>query len=233
MKFNRTAVLGFLGVAVGLACSIYTAIKATPKAEQLKKEAEENKGEPLTKKEVLKVVGKEYIPTAVAALGCVASAGLSAREFAGKANALAAAASMATASLGDYKDEIRKILGEDTPLKNIVSKKYTDDIDIQDNEVLFYDDFSHQYFTSTREAVIQAEYDLNRVLALFGEASVNDWLGFLGLDPIEEGSVTGWSFMAYAEVQMCWVDFRHTLTKIDDDMECEIIEFANAPLVQI
>lgn len=84
MKLNRTAVLGFIGVAVGLVCSIYTAIKATPKAEQLKKEAEENKGEPLTKKEVLKVVGKEYIPTAVAALGCVASAGLSAREFAGK-----------------------------------------------------------------------------------------------------------------------------------------------------
>ena len=55
MKLNRTAVLGFIGVAVGLVCSIYTAIKATPKAEQLKKEAEENKGEPLTKKEVLKV----------------------------------------------------------------------------------------------------------------------------------------------------------------------------------
>ena len=42
MKLNRTAVLGFIGVAVGLVCSIYTAIKATPKAEQLKKEAKGN-----------------------------------------------------------------------------------------------------------------------------------------------------------------------------------------------
>ena len=236
LKRNSSSILTGIG-AVGVVVTSVMAVKATPKAINIIREAKEEKGEDLTAIETIRVAGPIYIPaviSGVSTIACIFGANiLNKRSQA----ALASAYAFLDNSYKEYKNKVSELYGDDANnniREEIAKDKYKDySNSFTDDKQLYFDEYSGRYFQSTPEDIQKAEYDLNRVLALFGEASVNDWLGFLGLDPIEEGSVTGWSFMAYAEVQMCWVDFRHTLTKIDDDMECEIIEFANAPLVQI
>ena len=64
LKCNSATILTCLG-AVGVVVTVVTAVKATPKALTLMEEAKEEKGEELTKMEVVKAAGPAYIPAVV------------------------------------------------------------------------------------------------------------------------------------------------------------------------
>ena len=73
IKRNAPTILSYLGV-VGVAATTIMAVKATPKALSLIENAEEEKGEKLSKWEKINVAGPVYIPsviTGVATVACI------------------------------------------------------------------------------------------------------------------------------------------------------------------
>ena len=64
-------ILTAIGIA-GMATTVVLAVKATPKALKQIEEAENEKGEKLTKTEVVKTTWKTYVPTAISGAASVA-----------------------------------------------------------------------------------------------------------------------------------------------------------------
>lgn len=230
VKRNSATILTCVG-AVGVAATTVMAIKATPKAVTLLDEAKKEKGEALTKFEVVKVAGPVYIPTVVtgvATLACIFGANvLNKRQQA----SLVSAYALLDKSYKAHKDKIEDLYGEGANAKvreEIAKDVYKEEaITVNDDEILFYDDFSGRYFNSTIEAVQQAEYNINRDLNQFEVVSVNDFYKMLGLEPMHGGDMVGWStdgnHMAYWTT---WIDFTHETVTLEDGLECKIISMS-------
>ena len=80
------------------------------------------------------------------------------------------------------------------------------------------------------EEIIDAEYQLNRKMALNDSVTVNDFYELLGIDPVDFGDALGWSFGAsesYYGYQ--WIDFTHELSVMDDGLECYILHMVYPP----
>lgn len=241
-KKNSSTMLTCLG-AVGLAATVITAVKATPKALKLLADAKDEKGEDLTKLEVVKVAGPTYIPTlaiGVSTLACIFGANaLSQRQQSSLASAFALVDNMHK----EYRNKVKELYGEQTDIKirEAIAKDHCKEqavwapgcgsLDTKGETRLFYDEYSKRYFESTIEAVLNAEYHFNRNFAIRGFAELNEFYEFLGLEPIEGGWTLGWSeFQMEDQFGSHWIDFDHRLTTVaDDGLECYFIEMVFEP----
>ena len=108
IKRNSATILTCAG-GVGLVATTGLAIKATPKAMTLLEEAKKEKGEDLTKLEVVKTVGVTYLPTILtgtATLACIFGANiLNKRQQA----ALMSAYMLVDTKFKEYKDKVKEI----------------------------------------------------------------------------------------------------------------------------
>ena len=233
LKRNSSTILTCVGGAGTIATAVL-AVKATPKAMKLLDHAKEEKGEDLTKFEMVKVAWKPYIPaviTGASTLACIFGANiLNKRQQA----ALTSAYALLDNSFKEYKKKAVELYGEDADKRireEIAKDKYVEeDISISDNKQLFYDQFSGRYFESTTANVIRAEYEMNRRLSIFSGAYLNEWYELMGLPEVDYGDHLGWSG---AEIyDMCWeswLDFIHEKVIMDDGLECMIISFSIDP----
>lgn len=230
--------------AVGVVATAVLAAKAAPKAKRLVEEAEAKKGEELTNLEKVKTAGPVYIPaamTGVLTITCMFSANTLSRKTQA---ALSSAYALLDQSFKRYQRKVKELFGEGAH-KQVVGEILMEDAEKVsltnpcllgnttldfgvDDEVVrrFYDTYSGKAFNSTIERVIQAEYHLNRIFTLGGYASLNEFYQFLGLPEIEGGNKIGWSYADGYE----WVDFNHSITKLDDGFEYCIIEFSFTPM---
>lgn len=232
-KKNGATVLTCLGGA-GVIGTAVMAVKATPKALRSIEQAEAEKGEELTKLEVIQVAGPAYIPTVImgaATITCIFGANsLNKRKQA----ALMSAYALLDNSYKEFKAKTNELYGEDASKEvraEIAKDKYNEeDIDVDDNKQLFYDTFSERYFESTMEDVLRAEYMLNRDLATDTYVCVNRFYDHLNIPEIDGGDEVGWcSFELYESYWTPWVDFSHDKTTMDDGLECTIIDFRMDP----
>lgn len=241
-KRNGSTILSIIG-GVGVVATSIMAVKATPKALERLDQAKEEKGEDLTKLEVVKVAGAVYIPSIVMGVGTVAcifgANALNKREQA----SLMSAYALIDGAYKDYRNKVREIHGEEAD-KNIIDAivvEKADDMYIRNGYMcgtcdlgkeesgeqrLFYDLHSGRYFTSTIEQVISAEYHLNRNYILRGYAYLNELYVFLGIEETDYGSVLGW---APNDDGMYWIEFDHDKTVTDDGLECYIITMPFEP----
>lgn len=242
-KRNASTILTSIGGIGVVATSIMTA-KVTPKALILLEEAKEEKGEELTKLEVVRVAGPSYIPAiilGVSTIACIFGANaLNKRQQA----ALMSAYALLDNSYKEYKNKLVELYGEETH-QNIVDSiaiekaqdtyvhagYFNTDCELALDEhcsepVLFYDEYSNRYFEATIEQVITAEYHLNRNYVLRGSSVLNELYDFLGLEPTEYGEVLGW---APSDEGMYWIEFNHRKVVLDDGLECFIIEMPFEP----
>lgn len=228
--------LGILGV-VGTAA---TAVKATPKALKLikirKEELKTDKLEPI---ELVRVSWKCYIPSALIGAGTVACiVGIGAIDRRNQA-ALTSAYAMLNESYKQYRQAAKKVYGDDADNKIHTEmakdamvhtsdwgyQVYNMDMDSDSEKLLFYDLTTKRYFTTTMAAVLNAEYHINRNLALRGECSLNEWLSFLGLDDVENGDEMGWDINKMVEeMDSYWLDFDNQKTLLEDGLECITID---------
>ena len=228
--------LGILGV-VGTAA---TAVKATPKALKLikirKEELKTDKLEPI---ELVRVSWKCYIPSALIGAGTVACiVGISAIDRRNQA-ALTSAYAMLNESYKQYRQAAKKVYGDDADNKIHAEmakdamvytsdwgyQVYNMDMDSDSEKLLFYDLTTKRYFTTTMAAVLNAEYHINRNLALRGECSLNEWMSFLGLDDVENGDEMGWDINKMVEeMDSYWLDFDNQKTLLEDGLECITID---------
>ena len=233
-KRNGSTILTCIG-AVGVVVTSVLAVKATPKAVKLIEKAEEEKGEKLTKTEVVKVAGPVYIPAVVsgtATIACIFGSNvLNKRQQA----AITSAYALLDNTYKDYRDKVKELYGDeaDQEVKEAIAKdKYDHEAKIDDDDGmrLFYDDFSGRYFRSTVEKVQNAEYWINRDLSLRDYATVNEFYEYLGIPPIEGGDELGWSSGSNFDYYwQSWIDFGHNKVPIDGGIECIIITMFGEP----
>lgn len=235
IKRNAPTILSCLGV-IGVVATTVTAVKATPKALSLVKQAEEEKGDKLSKWEKVNVAGPAYIPSALigaATVACILGANLISRC---QQATLMSAYALLDRSYKEYKGKAEELYGEEAGENirgEITKDKYTDDsVSVDDGKELFFDFYSGRYFESTKEAVQWAEYETNRAMIVNGAVCLNEFYDFLGLEPKPEYELLGWSCGQIEEMYWHpWIEFEHSTTQIDEDMECTIINMPLSPFI--
>lgn len=227
LRKHSPTILTCLG-AGGVIGTTILAVRATPKALVLLEEAEFDKGEELTNFEKVVVAGPAYIPaavTGVATIACIFGANVLNKHQ--QASLMSAYALLET-SYKEYRDKVKDLYGEetDTHIKKEIAKERIEDLDIStdDNNILFYDDFSRTYFESTIEKVQEAIYLLNRELVVKDYAYLNEYYEFLGIESPKEGWDHGWSKAGnLTRYWQEWIDFRLEKVEMEGGLECQII----------
>jgi len=248
LKKASPTILACLG-AVGVVATVVLAVKATPKAiEQIEADSRESHdGDPnaATAMEAVKSCWKHYLPaaaTGAATMACIFGANTLNRK---QQASLASAYALVSRTYTDYSRKIKEIYGKEAHekvIKELAAERVDPDhtifassflgsncLDFEDaneEERLFYDNFSERYFTSTISKVLQAEYHLNRNFSIGGGCiGLNDFYEFLGIEPIRDFTNLGW----WVDDDFYWIDFNHTKAMLDDGMECYIIEMVQSP----
>lgn len=221
---------------IGLVASIGTSIKITPKALAIIQEDSRNRhdGDPCayTTKEAILSAWKCYIPVAIIGMATV-SCILGANAINKKQQAsLVAAYMMLDKSYREYKKKVVELFGEDGAVwvrDELIKDKYDKDaMQMEDDKQLFYLDLAG-YFQSTSGDVQDAFYHFNRNFVLRGAADLNELLCFLGLEPVEQGDVLGWSFDEGVYYGYEWVDYYLDQVRMDDGLECTVIYLPFSP----
>lgn len=227
LRRNSPTILTFLGAAGVVATSI-AAVKATPKAMALLEKTKEEKGEELTKLEIVKVAGPAYIPAVAigaSTIACIFGANTLNKKT--QASIMSAYALLDT-SYKQYKSKVKELYGENSDRnvkKEIAKDKFkNNDIHINNEKILFFDFYSLRYFESTERLVLKAENRVNELLKLYGRASLNDFYESLGMPTAYTGYELWWN------VQKCpSVEFTHDITTMDDGLECCVISMSVEP----
>ena len=231
LKRNGSTILTCMGAAGAIGTTVM-AVKATPKALEAIKQAEEEKGEKLTKLETINVAGPVYIPTvltATATVVCIFGANaLNSRKQA----ALMSAYALLDNSYKEYKDKVKELYGEeaDTNVRAELAKDKYNGQQVNEDKRLFYDEYSERYFESTIEKVLLAEYNLNRMISIEYGVYLNEFYELLGIDTVPYGDYMGWSTYELIDCQWnSWVEFSHKKVIMDDGLECTIISIDTDP----
>ena len=244
LKHNSSTILTCIA-AVGVVATAVAVAKAAPKANRLLDEAKEEKGEDLTKTEVVLTAAPAYIPSitiGASTIACIFGANILNQHHQA---ALTSAYALLDQSYKEYRNKVKEMFGEETDVQirdSIIKEKrpenwiaYTPDaanLPISGETRLFYESSSGRYFESTVEEVQNAEYHFNRNFVMRGCADLNEFYEFLGLKPTEEGSVLGWSAYKLMEGGCAgWVDFDHRKIILEDGLECYVIDTVFPPEV--
>ena len=239
LRRSSPTILTVLGIA-GVVGTTVMAIKATPKAMKLiKAKKDELNTDKLTPTELVQTTWKCYIPSALIGAGtivCIIGIGVMDKR---NQAALTSAYAMLNESYKQYRQAAKKVYGEDADNKihaemakdaRVASYEwgyqvYNMDMDPESEQLLFYDLTSKKYFTTTMAAVLNAQYHVNRNLAVRGDCSLNEYLSFLGIDGVDKGDEMGWdiSYMV-EEMDSYWLDFNNQKTTLEDGLECITID---------
>lgn len=234
LKNHSPTILSIIGV-IGVIGTTVLAVKATPKAIKRLEQAENEKGENLTKFEAVIAAGPMYIPTiliGVSTIVCILGANaLNKRQQA----SLISAYALLEGSYKEYRNAAKKVYGVDADEKIIGDMAnntyvscdglhlYDPENDKDSDRVLFYDFYSQRFFNAPMGQVINAEYHINRNLQLRGNATVNEFYEFLGLNHVPGGDDIGWALDDLMESGIMWLDFDNRFTTMEDGVECHIV----------
>lgn len=233
VKRNGSTILTCAGGA-GVVATAVLAVKATPKAMMLLERAKEEKGEDLTKFEVIRAAAPAYIPTVLigmSTIACIFGANTLNKYQQGS---LMSAYALLDSSYKEYKSKVVDLYGDEADLRvreEIAKDKYAGDEITPDNDkVLFYDEFSGRYFQSTTVNVLKAEYEVNKKLSTWGGVYLNEFYELVGLPTTDYGDHLGWSAAGMYEMYWEeWLDFNHEKFMLDDGLEGYIITYSQEP----
>lgn len=242
-RSNRATILAVIS-ATGVIATAVLVAKETPKALEMLKQAEAEKGDLLNGYEKTVITAKAYAP-AIASGGltivCIAGSSLLNKR---QQASLASAYALIDQSYKDYRRKLKELYGEDAHNKIMESLEveqaektqlYAQGIfdactltpgDEEHPQKLFYEPISKRFFKSTLVDVMNAEYHLNRNYVLRNYVELNEFYAFLGLTPIHSGYELGWTI---TDDEIFWLDFNHREVKRDDGLEYYVIESATDP----
>lgn len=234
-----------VAASVGVVATAIETGRATTKAkhlleidEALRKYNEEEQGvveEPLTKKDIVKVCWKAYVPAAILGGGTIACI-LGSNALNKKQIASLTAAYMALGkTYQEYRRQVADRVGTEQE-QEIWKDVYADDEDLakvkSEEKLLCYEPISKRYFHATETELMDAFYNVNRNFALNGEVSLNDFYSFLpGLDFIPEGDMLGWCAEYLSnEWEYYWIDFNYARQTTDDGLEVYYVTAFQEPI---
>ena len=234
-KFLRKHGGTILAVAasVGVVATAIETGRATTKAQhilevdkELTKFNEDEFGvteEPPTKKQIVLMCWKAYVPAAILGGGTIACI-LGSNALNKKQIASLTAAYMA---LGKTYQTYRQKVIENIGLEKLPEVRDK----MAEEKLLCYEPISKRYFHATEVELTDAFYQMNRDFALDGETSMNSLYNYLGLDYLPEGDTTGWSADYLAnEWEYYWIDFRYYKQTTDDGLEVYYVDAFQPPI---
>lgn len=230
-------ILTGIGIA-GMITTTVLAVKATPKALELinnEKDAKLDNGydDSLTKMEIVKIGWKPYIPAMITgALSIACVIGASSVNFKRNA-ALATAYQLSEKALTTYKEKVVETIGEkkEQIVKDKVAEerikenpKSQNEVIITGNgDVLCYDAFSGQYFTSSKSKIDDAVNVINKTMLDDWCVSLNEFYDELGLKHTKLGDTMGWN----TDGELVKINFSSQLT--DEGKPCLVLDFNVVP----
>lgn len=239
MTKNSPTILTALGVT-GFLTTTILAVKATPKALRLIEEEyylreADPYSEPISKKEILKLTWKCYVPSAVmgaVTMGCIIGANsINLRRNA----ALAGLYSLSETAVKEYKAKVIETIGEkkERDIRDDIAKDRIQKNPVNDNEVIMtgkgdtlcYETLSGRYFKSSVEQIKKVINELNREMMTSpeGYVSLNDVYFELGLANTKIGADIGWRVIDGVIEPY----FSSQLTP--DDTPCLVLDFDMEP----
>lgn len=157
-KRNGSTILTCIG-AVGVVATAVLTAKATPKAMRILEEAKEEKGEELTKLEVVKAVVPTYIPavvTGAATISCIFGIGALSKH---QQASIASAYALLDSSYKEYRKKVSDIYGDDADNRvkdEIARDQYDGLLPSEDSDKQLFMDFNTlEYFEARFEDVVQ------------------------------------------------------------------------------
>ena len=81
-----------------------------------------------------------------------------------------------------------------------------------EKDELYFDQFSNRFFTSTKPAIMAAEFAVNRALNYNGECDLDDFYRICGLMPLDKHYI-------WKKHHNTWVDFDHIYVDHEDGFE--------------
>ena len=236
---NSPVVLTAIGVT-GTLTTAYLTGKASFKAANLilveeDRQYRETVGEPrilLDRKEMFKLVWKEYIPAAgvgTLTIVCIITAN---RIGTRRAAAMAAAYGISEKAFAEYKEKVLENIGENKERKirdEIAQDQVNDNPPIGqqvlpgDGNVLCYDPYSGRYFRATMEDIRKAENDTNYEILHNNYCSLGEFYGRLGLPGTSQSEEVGWNSDHLLEI-------RFSTVLVDDNTPCLSMSFTVEPI---
>ena len=225
VKHHSPTILAIVG-SIGTVVTAVLSAKATPGALMAVYAAEGDANGELPMKEKVRTAAPYYIPAAIAGLSTIACI-LGANAISQNAQAaLMSAYALLDSTYKEYRDQVTNIVGPQA--NRIVEKAMAEEKENThfslDEPQTFYEEHYGKFFELTMKQVMQAEYHINRNLAIRGEVTLNEFYDFLGLDHIPTGDELGWNLDdGPTEYGYSWIDFDHEYIETDDSLTvCEI-----------
>ena len=139
-------------------------------------------------------------------------------------------------TFSEYKQKVSELYGEDADeitRAAIRDNKYKGiELSFTGEKLVFYEEHYGDFFELSMEAVLDAEYHINRNLR--GSVTLNEFYAFLGLEPINSGEILGWDLNGgTAYYGYTWIDFCHKKYALDDGLEYFLIEMPFPPHPEI
>lgn len=233
-----------VAASVGVVATAIETGRATTKAkhllevdEALRKYNEDEQGiveEPPTKKQIVLICWKAYVPAAILGGGTIACI-LGSNALNKKQLASMTAAYMALGkTYQEYRRQVAERWGTDAEKdvwKDAQSIKEEPTKNMTEEKLLCYEPISKRYFHATEAELTDAFYTLNRSFAVDGEVSLNDFYSCLGLEYLPNGDTTGWSADYLAnEWEYYWIDFQYYKQTTDDGLEVYYVDAFQPPI---
>ena len=233
LKTNSSKILIGAGIA-GMITAVVTAVEDTPKAIECIENAKKEKGEKLTKTEIVKASWKCYIRTAIftsiSATCIIVGTVQQSRQHA----ALMAAYSLLESSSRDYHNKVIEMVGKDTDdeIQEAVSKDKAKKISTKNTEhivssgtgdELMIDQCSGRTFYGDPHEIRRLLVDINYQLFSEDWISLNEVYYTIGLDGIPLGNAVGW------RIEKGPIEPKFTAGLTDDDKPCVVLSFKEMP----
>lgn len=237
-----------VAASVGVVATAIETGRATTKAKHLLKvdEAlrtynEDEQGiveEPPTKKEIIQICWKAYVPAAILGGGTIACI-LGSNALNKKQIASLTAAYMALGkTYQTYRAQVRQMVGdqqESAIFETAKAIEMTEKDQTVENaateKLLCYEPISKRYFHATEAELLTAFYEVNHDFATNGYIALNDFYGYLNLDFVPELDDRGWG-MDYLGA-MCdnyWIDFTYQKEHTDDGLDVYYVTAFQEPI---
>ena len=223
LKKHSATCLTIIGSA-GVIITTVLAVKATPKALKMIEEAENDKGEELTKLEVLQTAWTPYIPAVISCVSTIACIFGSNYINIKRQKSMAAAYMILDNAFREYRNKVIEQYGKDvdTDIRHqIIREQGSKYEESADDSTLFFEFNSMRFFESSIHKVMQAECKVLAQLEKYGQVTLNDYYSYLGIDPSAYGEAMGWSkFQMETEQYVKKLEFTYDKVVMTNGLIC-------------
>lgn len=233
VRHNKSLILTVTG-AIGTVAATITAAVATKKAIDAihKIEVDNNL---LSAKDKVKIAAPYYIAPTALCVGSVVCIFGSHKIDRREKMALVGSCAAAGTAFGEYKNTIVDLIGseDEEKIRNKVLENKHLSLPEKSNpeQVLFYDEFTGEYFYSTLADMFAAQNQVNRSFETDGEVGLDQFYGLLGRKTnFDRLKLYGWSVIQAMDQGFSWIDIEIRPVTIDEQT-CMVISYLHSPVV--